>query len=386
MNKGEHMTLTEQFENQDKALTSLLTPKEEELGTHLNELPSFIVGIPDNLIGSFGEFLISSLGDRVNGSRKTMLNETFMASETGQKIIAEFNAHKDGYPEIDTLEKYLAKTDNHYRNPYDRSTKTANRTTCYLSTAPNGFGYTYVTPAGRMQTAFITAHNLFEYLQPEHATLLSNKRKRECVEVFLDYRKWLLGEEKTANLPVIFDVPIDVTVIQTDIISSSNKRGDKYGNSRTYMVENNRSNTQIDRVNFNVSPLPNVFHNLSSVNTERLSSNYGRYEIVIDLEPATITQNEKGENIDMGYGMASITKHGFRNPLAQILRKDNSRQTSLKTKKVYEGDLLDWMKVMEHPQVVKAIQDRVKYYENAFDKLTEIKHEFADLYFAHSDF
>jgi hypothetical protein len=44
------------------------------------------------------------------------------------------------------------------------------------------------------------------------------------------------------------------------------------------------------------------------------------------------------------------------------------------------------MKVMEHPQVVKAIQDRVKYYENAFDKLTEIKHEFADLYFAHSDF
>jgi len=200
------MTNSETLKQWDDEYIKVLTEKTDILNETLSaKEEEFKLNVSKSIIVPFGEFLYTSLGDRVTGQRSSVLNKDwFNNSINGQRITERATANGK------TIEEQLQK---------DAVSYYAHRTFSHI-TAGRKFGFSYYARGGaRLQTKYFKPENCFRFLTQEHVNCIKNKQKKECTQDFLNYRDEFTN--KLHGFKQVFDVDIPIQVAKISSITKS---------------------------------------------------------------------------------------------------------------------------------------------------------------------
>ena len=155
-----------------------------------SDADSFRHNTLENIPQNFGDFLYTSLGDRVAGQRSSVLNKVFIEETDQGKKIAKMAEDAN-----QTVEEYF-KSHNCYNLQI-------------LLTAGRKFGVSYYTGSnGRVHTRYFGKGRCFANLTQGHVDCIKNKRKRKCVQSFLNYRNEFISEHSKLSQQL---VPVDIS-------------------------------------------------------------------------------------------------------------------------------------------------------------------------------
>jgi len=333
----------------------------------------------NKIITSFNEFLNTICGDKVNSTNKKMLNPKFAASYDAENIQRRADAHEM------TLVEYMDS--NHYYGARNQQP--------YISTG-HSFGVCYYTGRGsRTHTIKFPSGALFGYITKEHASLISNKLKRECVQALIQFRDdFVIGlNELSTIVPVAIPVTLD-DVLVVSYGQRNNPTRDRYKPEDTAFVFDDYNHDMVthctvstdsiriwdgeDTIDFSGYYYTPSLDAVIGCSFFHLNEETKKYR---DIANVTI----RGDRITTNLDTAKDTRvrdmpHNDKSlALAQIATLGNYREEKPL------GICFDVDNLVNHPTIQAELSKRVKFFDDMMTELVRIKHEYATLYFLNAD-
>jgi hypothetical protein len=348
-----------------------------------------------NVIGNipqeFGNFLYTSLGDRVTGQRSSVLNTTYFENDEHGKECA-----KKALEAKQSIEEYLKedqKTNGMYYNHHQPK--------LYI-TAGRKFGLSYLTGnGGRVHTMYFGAGSCFKYLTQEHVDCIKNKEKKECTQMFLDYRnEFASGLDNLHDKLIPVDIPVDLGMVNK-ITSKRKYPSNGYYNNNTdiYFIMEDYKQDRITHVYTSVKSVDiwdKISYTNSTVKSDRITApSYisFRFMNIDDTKKTTRALFNLDVSVEMGHG-GTIDSYNNKESSTTINKQSyvNLRGGKLAKGTIYdydhkncEGVILNIDDVFNNSIVDKTIEDSINFYVEMTDKLRDIKHEQSALYFLNGD-
>jgi len=392
------MKLLDEIKRHEKELKETISNKSEEIqsfgGSITNDLNNNTVS---NIPQEFGEFLDVVMGDKVTTQRSSVLNNYFFSDSDSGKHIVEYAKERGK-----TITQYLEDKIKSDANSYYNSNQYLNYP-IYI-TAGRGFGISYIVgKSARKQSKFADKDSIFYYLSKEHIDCVRNKRKKDCVKDFYNYKKSLLS----ALEPIKDDVtiPINKEVDTISLYSSTfNNKEQRYDTYRSIIGDDNSvvlnsceitTTTPLtwDKIS-RFSKKRNGIDNMSlfsitfiveNKDTERVES-VGTFQL--NIKESYDESNNKQSHYIINDTYTKLLKEidGSETRM-HYGRFANEKTWACGSRHITSNDIIKDMKsIIDLPEVKSEIDKRINLYKEYSEKLLALKHKYADLYFIESDF
>lgn len=360
-----------------------------------------------NIPHDFGKFLYSCLGERVTGQANSVINTEWLKTDNGKAIIDAAKEKKC------TVEEYLRQHD--YHSDY-RSNKVFNQTQAFL-TAGRKFGVTYVTGGGdRTHTMYFGEGAIFKYFTQEHVDCVRNKAKRVCCQEFLDYKnEFVFAYKQLNNDDNIIEVGLPIEIAKITQLTT----GAKYANKNSRTSERNMSAIVIEQYEKDVVESATIAMNDIDVWDKQANVNVSRHTVhnlipAFTLQFGSVKGNKRANgnskptvtycNVDIGINDIKTSLDSLDQYTdSPICNANDTRQESMMFHNIINkldnneryyarqdmntgcGIVVNMVDLIKHPNVQGAIQKRLDFFKSWSEKLQELKHKNASLYFLNSD-
>lgn len=358
----------------------------------------------DNIPQQFGTFLYTALGDRVTGQRSSVINTTFFEkNEEGQKLIKEAkeaNLDIETYISKKQKEMHEASKTSYWNRRHFRS---SDKIQAYI-TAGRKFGISYPTTDGdRIHTTYFGAGMCFSYLTQEHVECVKNKLKKQCVQDFLTFRDDYMAGIKRLNNIVPVTIPVKAGMMYN--IAMTKKFTDRFSDDnrhKTYVILDGDVDEVITHVMF-ILQAPTVWNKYDHVGIIATNETVkaGSYISMLFLN---INEDDK-KIIVLGNMDIDLSKVSH---VLQIAYQDNNTSIihhSPEYEQTYDGHIknapdaykdytsetnngiiLNFSSIFTNHIVVEELNKRIKFFNDMSERLQQLKHSNASLYFINSDF
>lgn len=367
----------------------------EMIGGDINQLQRNSM---ENIPQQFGEFLYVALGDRVTGQRSSVVNKTYVEKNPAGVDLAK-RASDAGVSIEDQARAEQTKP------LYPRRGWERNSSLQLWITVGRKFGVSYPTGDGsRVHTKYFGAGLCFKYLTQEHVDCVKNRLKRECVQSFLDFRNDFI-EQQNELVDQLIPTPIPVNLGVVSCVMKTKKINSRSG---SYNDDTKTTYTVMDGV-----VCSDITHTIATINKVAL---WDKHSTIDHCSSDTISEptfvsltfinmNDADRsikiigNVDLSMkecatSMQTAHKYGSRNVLNHIAcvmpTHSFGDQPALKAYSNYnvqdaEGVLLNMHEVLEHPAIRAEMDKRISFYNKMSDRLQQLKHQNATLYFVNAD-
>jgi len=358
----------------------------------------------DNIPQQFGDFLYTCLGDRVVGQSNSVINQAYLDAHTELSTNAQ---------NMDmTIEEYIKKKQKeqnelpHYMRRYNRY----DQYQIWITTGRK-FGVSYIAGDGnRKHTIYFGAGECFQHLTQEHVDCIHNKLKKSCAQSFLDFRNDFsngLLELGDTIIPVDVQTKLGiVSCIRKSPKINTNANSYRDTEVKNYHILDDIMDSRITHVHAQMNIIP-IWNKKSTVIARDAKSEIVNYPSYVTLTFLNINTVERTiaiiGNIDIGMSQVNTSMHNAcmleqrqvlnRLPYISydtynyIKSSPAMRESGLNDgiERDAEGVLLNMDEVINHPQVKDIIDTRIKFYNDMSDRLQQMKHENATLYFVNAD-
>jgi hypothetical protein len=344
-----------------------------------------------NIPKVFGEFLYTSLGDKITGSRNSILNQTLLNESMYGKAAVE-RANTNGITVEEQLRKDQAYDHHNYSYKY-------HQVQAWITTATK-FGVSYVAGEGnRLSTIYFSSDHCFKYLTQEHVDLIRNRLKRECAQAFLDFRNdFVTGAEQLGMETIEVDIPVTLGQVAC-VVKSPKINGNVHSyRDRTKKFYQVMDGTVYDKITHVVATIEKYekWDKAAEVNKNVKKVGYTSHPTYISL---TFFNCDREKTVSV-IGNVDIAMDEVRTSV-ETMNDNNVRQVlnglsclpSNRTKWLTaagsivdaQGILMNMDAVLQNPTVKDAIDKRLKFYNDMSARLQELKHDHATLYFLNAD-
>ena len=389
--KGYDMTNKQVLEQCDKDYKDKVNEVTDKFRNIIDpKVERFQRNVIPNIPQEFGNFLYTSLGDRVTGQRSSTLNTTYFEKcDRGIEIAKKATEAKL------SIEEYLKKEQKDNGDYYSH-----HQPKLYI-TVGRKFGLSYLTGTGnRVHTMYFGAGTCFKYLTQEHVDCIKNKDKRECTQMFLDYRnEFVAGIDNLHDQLIPVDIPVDIGIVNIVVSKPKFPKEGYYGSeARNYCVMEDYTKSCVTHIQTAVKST-DVWDKVQDVNSsiknERLiAPSYVSFTFM-NIDDTNKTKTILF-NLDISVdGSTSSIRTYSEQRSGSVYNKGNyvnHKGVQIQSAPIAgydapncEGIILNIEDVLNNSIVDKTIEDSINFFTGMTDKLRDIKHEQSHLYFLNGD-
>lgn len=358
------------------ALTGILEPIKRQ----------FEMGMNVSVANDFGKALHSCLGEKIRGLAESVINMKAL-TQGNHKYIAENAAAKKM-----TIEDYLVKED--FTTGWN-GVKHFRKSQVFITTGRR-FGFSYISgDQGRKHTTYIEDGGVFQYMMQEHVDLIPNKEKRNCAQEFLNFRNEYVEKlnELCSSENSIVKVSIPVTV--ASVVRMTIDDVYDYNSQRQYgTIIQGTSQDVINYVTITIPEMP-MWNGYSPVKSYNVNGQ--EYDPYIQIDFGNVSDNPFNNKVKNTtcYGTMSISKKKIFTQYSDI--DDRGSDGSVFNKVINgthaqevrmrdiilpcNGVVLNMDDIVKNPMVMQVINKRLNFFTEYGEKLQELKHKHAGLYF-----
>lgn len=361
----------------------------------------------DNIPQQFGDFLYAALGDRVTGQRSSVLNDLYFAENRTGKRMTE-SAETAGMDLIDYIKKI--QKERHSLSKWERTYSSAPTEVQAYLTAGRKFGISYLTSNGeRVHTMYFGSGQSFRFIRKEHVSCVKNRLKKECTQDFIDFRDdFFAGIQELSSEMVAINAP--ARLAQVSWVSKTDKlreHGGTYIHKPTqYIIMDGILDSTITHV-ICVLPKLDIWNGYDNVTSGELKKNDIYCPTFISLLFLHINEETSQysivANVDMDMKNTAHTLQLAHNWNVQntthlveghqSIRNNYRYDRSILSETPYSnytatdaaGIILNLDEVLKNPTVEAMMEKRIKFFNDMSERLQQLKHSHATLYFINGD-